>query len=543
MRSLIYSYVCLLFIAAGFKARGQSPVVLDSSNLPIVAMKLPFLWPPWDPIPDTPKVTLDMGIIDKGYNVMNHIGDPLNGYAGKIGIEKRGSISQVSWFQQKSYGLETRDSLLNDLDVSLIGMPPEHDWVLYAPFDDESLMRNVLVYQLGREMGYWTPRTKFCEVQFYDWAWNPDYRGVYVMMEKIKRDANRVNISKLDTNDNSGDQLTGGYIFAVDKNIWAQDSGWKSPKDTSVFFSYKYPKGDEITPQQKYYIQQYVDTFETVLQGPNFADPLTGYRKYIEPASFMDFFFFQELTKSVDAFRRSAYLYKNKNSKGGKLVAGPLWDFNSSLYNAKLCTFESDTGWAYPVVCWVNAGFHVPFWWGRFLQDTVYANDLKCRWMQWRTTVFDTAHIFHLIDSMAAYIQQGSVRHFARFQLNTTLQPNVDTLKWWITKRLNWLDANMPGNCYNFAVSETGHPEGSVSVYPNPGKGLFTVALALTTDKRLKVEILDVLGRAVKTLHEGVLTTATSNLTADLGDQPAGVYLVRISGDGLNYTRRIVLEK
>ena len=523
-------------------AYAQSPIVLDSSNLPIVGMKLPFLWPPWDPIPDTPKVTVDMGIIDNGYNNINHMTDPLNGYLGKIGIEKRGSISQASWYQQKSYGLETRDTLGNNLDWPILGMPAEHDWILYGPFDDHTLMRNVLVYQLGRDMGYWAPRTKFCEVQMYDWAWNPDYRGVYVMMEKIKRDANRVNISKLTSADTAGDALTGGYIFAVDRNIWAQDSGWKSPKDTNVFFSYKYPKGEDIMPQQKKYIQQYVDSFETVLLTPGFANPVTGFRKYIEQYSFMDFFFFQEFTKNIDAFRRSAYLTKKKDSKGGKLSATPLWDFNSSLSNAKLCTFEQDTGWAYQTVCWLTASYHVPSWWARFLQDSVYTHDLKCRWMQWRQTVLDTTHIFHLLDSMTSYIAPASVRHFARFGITTTLKPNVDTLKWWIIKRLAWLDAHMPGSCLNFGIDEKTQFENSLQLFPNPSHEETIIAFTLSSAANFRLEVYDLFGRVVKSFAPSEFHTGPNKLKFDVSNLSAGVYLLKASGEGFTTLRKLIRE-
>ena len=391
-------------------------------------------------------------------------------------------------------------------------------------------------------MGYYTPRTRFCEVQFYDWLWQPDYRGVYVMMEKIKRDGNRVNIAKLDSTDNNGDQLTGGYIIAVDKNIWAQDSGWTSSKDTGVFFSYKYPKQDDITPQQKYYIREYVDTFETVLQGPNFADPATGFRKYAEQYSFMDFFFMQEFTKNIDAFRRSAYMYKDKDSKGGKLVAGPLWDFNSSLYNVKLCTFEQDTGWAYQTVCWLTSSYHIPFWWDRFLQDTVYANDLKCRWMQRRATVLDTGHIYHLIDSMAAYISQGAARHFLKYDTLSSMQPAVDSLKWWISKRLDWLDANMPGNCYSFSVNEANASVNALRVYPNPSTGLITIRRDLGFDASITVEVFDVYGRRVKSLMTEP-SGGKKEVTIDLGGYTSGVYFLRASAPALNWSEKIILTR
>ncbi len=518
-------------------------VVLDSTTLPIVAMKLPFLWPPWDPIPDTPKVTVDMGIVNNGYNVMNHITDPKNGYLGKIGIEKRGSISQAFWYLQKSYGFETRDTLGNNVNAVILGMPKEHDWVLYGPYDDHSLMRNVIIYSLGRDMGYWTPRTKFCEVQFYNWAWTPDYRGVYVMMEKIKRDNNRVNIPKLDLNDNAGDSLTGGYIFAVDKNIWASDSGWKSPKDTGVFFSYKYPKADVITTQQKNYLKQYVDSFETSLKSPGFNNLTTGFRKYSNPTTFMDFFFMQEFSKNIDAYRRSAYLYKNKYSKGGKLNAGPLWDFNSSLYNAKLCTFEQDTGWAYKTVCYLTSNYHIPFWWGRMLQDTNYANELKCRWKQWRATVLDTSHIFRILDSMTNYVKKASVRHFTVFNINTTLKTEVDSLKWWMKKRLKWLDANMPGKCYVIpGVFEKSAFENSLSVYPNPNSGQLNIDFYLSSEKNIKMELFDLYGRILIKNNETQFRTGQNSVQLDLYNYSAGIYFIKVSGEGIAETKKIILQ-
>jgi hypothetical protein len=517
------------------------PLVLDSTRLPIVAMKLPFLWPTWDPIPDTPKVSVDMGIIDNGYDVMNHILDSLNGYAGKIGIEKRGSISQAFWYQQKSYGLETRDTAGNDYNYSLLGMAPEHDWILYAPFDDETFMRNVLMYQLGREMGYWAPRTKFCEVQFYDWLWQSDYRGIYVMMEKIKRDNFRVDIAKLTASDTTGDDLTGGYIFAVDKNIWAQDSGWKSSLDTGVFFSYKYPKGDEILPQQKYYLQQYVDSFETALNGPNFKDPNTGYKKYIDHKTFIDFFFMQELSKNLDGYRRSAYLHKDKNSNGGKIKAGPLWDFNSALYNAKLCTFEQDTGWSYKTVCWLTQEYHIPFWWDRFLQDSSYTDDLKCRWTELRSTVLDTTHIFHLIDSMHNYISEESVRHFTRFDLTNNIQVECDSLKWWLGKRLTWLDANMPGTC-TVGITEIQF-ENSLHAYPNPTNGSLALDFYLPEEKKLQVQLIDITGRIAYSEKAGTYAAGKNKIQMDLSGLPAGIYFLRISGKGIQCTRKIVLTK
>ena len=124
----------------------------------------------------------------------------------KIGIEIRGSSSQI--FPKKSYGLETRSSdWSEDLDVSLGGFPEEEDWILYGPYSDKSLIRNKLTFDLSNSIGY-----KASRVKFYNLFINNDYKGLYVLMEKIKRDQNRVDISELE-----GDNVNGGYIIKIDK--------------------------------------------------------------------------------------------------------------------------------------------------------------------------------------------------------------------------------------------------------------------------------------------------------------------------------------
>src|ERR1051325_2031103 len=107
----------------------QPLVTLDSTNLPIVGVYTNF-----QSIPNEPKINAIMGIINHGYNNINHVNDSVNDFLGNIGIEKRGSVSQL--WPQPSYSLETRDSLDSTMNISLLGMPKEHDWILYGPYDD-----------------------------------------------------------------------------------------------------------------------------------------------------------------------------------------------------------------------------------------------------------------------------------------------------------------------------------------------------------------------------------------------------------------------
>jgi len=414
-------------------------------------------------------------------------------------------------------------------------MPKESDWILYSPYDDRTLMRNVLTYDLARQMGYWASRTKYCELLLNDFLfWN--YKGVYVMMEKIKRDNNRVDISKLDADDNAGDSLTGGYIFAVDININAPDSGFISPNQPGLFYSYKYPKGEDITPQQEAYLQSYVDSFETAVADPNFADPVNGYRKFAVDTTFMDFFLFQELSKNVDCYKRSAYLYKDKYSKDGRLRAGPLWDFNSAWHNTAICPEYHDyTGWAYQQSCWVNSAFPVPDWWGRMLQDTTFTNELKCRWLHWRSEVLNTTNIFDKMDSIANYVGEAQVREYTQYSFTENFSTEIDTLKSWITNRLNWMDANMPGTCLPAGIAETPGLENSFRVYPNPFSYDFTIY-------NLKAAKYDL--TIYNSIGENILQQSGNNREETIRlTVPEGIYFLQIKSSGELFTTRVLKTK
>lgn len=353
-------------------------VSFTSSNLPIVVINTQG-----QQIPDAYKITADMGIIYNGEGVRNNLTDPFNNYNGKIGIEIRGSSSQM--FPKKQYGIETRDISGNDLDVSLLGFPAESDWILYAPYNDKSLIRDVLVYKLVNDMGRYASRSKFCEVVL-----NNEYVGIYVLLEKVKRDANRVNIKKLDPEDISGDALTGGYIIKIDKTDGENNAGWFSTylpfpqTQFKILYQYHVPKPDEIVQQQMTYIQNLIFNFETVMKySSNIADSATGYPKFIDTDSFIDFVLINEFVKNVDAYRLSTYLYKDRDSRNAKLFAGPVWDFNLAFGNADYHAGWLTNGWQLEYLTdyqnMYGESFLTPFWWRKLFDDSKFRNKVFAR--------------------------------------------------------------------------------------------------------------------------------------------------------------------
>lgn len=138
-------------------------------------------------------------------------------YSGRCLLNIRGRASLR--YPKNSFTMKTIDGEGDSASVSILGFPPESDWVLYAPYPDKTLMRDVLGYELHSEMGHWAPRTRFVEVfvsQDGERLSRRDYVGVYVLVERITRNKSRVDITKLKPSDNSEPEITGGYVFKKD---------------------------------------------------------------------------------------------------------------------------------------------------------------------------------------------------------------------------------------------------------------------------------------------------------------------------------------
>lgn len=447
------------------------------------------------------KITADLQVINNGSGSLNFINDLPNEYNDKIGIEIRGASSTM--FDKKGYGFETRDSLGDNNNVSLLGMPSENDWVLHGPYADKSLLRNALTYHIGSQMNGYTPRVRFCELFLDDQYW-----GVYLLKEKIKRDSERVDIANLTPIDTLGDELTGGYIFKIDRDL-VPDDGWFSPYGYG-YYAYHHPSVDDLHPSQSAYLENHFTNFEDMMASSDFNNPSTGYPSWLDVPSFIDYMMIQEITRDIDAYRLSTFMYKEKDSDGGKIHAGPIWDHNLSYGNEDFCDNGDFDGWAFQYNQTCNAPF--PFFWGRLVNDVAFRDDFNCRWQDLRSSTLNTDTIFHFIDSMVLVLGDAQDRNFDRWNvLGNYVWPNayigqdypqeVAYLKNWIAQRLDWMEANMIGNNINCFTTNTNEPQvnQTFKIDPNP----FTDYLSLTSSghQSLRIQIYDILGKVVQTIH------------------------------------------
>jgi hypothetical protein len=531
------------------KSEPSDTVAFVSSNLPLVLIDTKG-----QTIKDAERIPAGMGIINKPGGQRNFLTDPFTDYDGRISIEIRGSSSQQ--FEKKSYGFETQDANGENNNVSLLSMPAENDWVLYAPYSDKSLLRNELPYYLARSLGQYASRTAFCELFL-----NGAYQGIYVLMEKIKQDKNRVNIAKLNPEDVDGDELTGGYILKVDKpyNVGWQVNVTPPPGFGKAYFQYHDPKDDEVVPQQQAYIRDFIFQMESALAGPAFADLVIGYAKYLDVASFVDHFLIQEFTKCLDSYRFSFYMYKRKDSDGGKLCAGPIWDFDLAFGNYGEGAWEEP--WTTVTWCAETPAWYRVFWMKRLLEDEAFRSRLKSRWTGIRQGAFSNANITNYMEQIASRVAEARVRNFIRWPIigkkvwpnyfvGATYEAELDYLKNWILARLNWMDVTLTGSALTVGrnTSQSDQSAFLQQNSPNPFNRTTTIRYQLPGTGRVRVTIYNVLGQHVKTLENGSGVAGGSALLWDATDYnnspvPSGVYFCRLEAHDRTYQQKMLLVR
>ncbi len=391
------------------------------------------------------------------------LGETAPEYAGPCGVHLRGESS--AGFGQKSYALELQDPYGEDQDASLLGMPAESDWALYGPWSEKSLMRNKLIFDWMRALrgaDGTSMRSEFCEV-FIDQGARDEalsygsYQGIYLLMEKIKGGRNRVPIENINEHTTDPHMITGGYIIRRDK----VDSG-KDSWSTSLNQPLQSFDPDRFSAVQLAYVKAYINNFERALRSDNFTDPTKGYRKYIDPSTFIDAQWFVEISRQVDGYVFSTYWHKDRH---GLLRAGPLWDFNISLGNADYATGDRPEGWLYD-----NRNGHGQIWYPDLHKDPEYHMAHWDRYWHMRHGMLSDdaviatidGHMHRLLDGYTEPIgnrepesvQNPVARHFRKYPFIGTRQwPNppaesrirtyqgeIDYLKDWLLERLAWID-------------------------------------------------------------------------------------------------------
>ena len=371
------------------------------------------------PIADDPKVMARMRVVNRRGRRVNRPGRRANAYRGWIGIEFRGQWSQ-QW-PKKSFGVETRDRKGDDRDVRLLGLPEESDWVLHATHGDRSLLRNVLAFDLTRRMGRYAPRVRFVEVVL-----NGRYHGVYILMEPLEMGKRRID---------AGDDGVLLELTAPDKVDSGDEPFSAGRSGATVVFAD--PDPDDLSDEEKAAMRGLVQGFDAALHSPASNDPATGWRRWADERSVVDYVLLQELFRNQDAFHASTHFHA---TPGGRLVFGPPWDFDLSLGNGSVPDTIAPQGWIRDKHAWIAR-----------LKDPALMQALLARWEQLRADGLRT-WLQRSINRRVRVLRVPARRNFARWRVlrengvfegqprRASYRAEVRAMKRWIDQRIAWLD-------------------------------------------------------------------------------------------------------
>jgi hypothetical protein len=426
-----------------------------SSKLPIVIINTKYdaNTGKYEEILDVERIIADMKIIKRPGGSRNYLSDQNNteylNYNGKINIEIRGSTSQ--WLEKKPYGFSTKksDGTTNN-NVNLLDMPADNDWVLNALAYDQSLIRDFICYNLYNQMGRYTTRTQYCELVL-----NGEYRGLYLLQEKLKQGSGRINVTKIKSADIAPPTVTGGYIIKADKFdaydeiCWTMDS--YTPSNNYVEYICVLPKYDEVNVTQLNYIKNIFFEIEKQAKYKNAEN--TGIPSVIDVPSFIDYILISEYTANVDAYQYSTYFHKER---GGDLRAGPIWDNNLTLGNdlfqlgydrSKTYTWQFDNN--------DNEGSY--FW-----KDLFNTPKFKCyltkRWKELSQTgkPLSYSNLKNLIDSAKILISEAAVNEQLRWNTIPYFKEDINKIKAFADARSSWINGQFGSTslCDNVIVPE-----------------------------------------------------------------------------------------
>lgn len=430
MRSTIFQFIIFFFLLSGLSAQPFS-----DSNLPIIIINTDD----GRQIPDEPGIQGNMKIIYRGAGQRNYVSDASNdlyiNYSGRIDIELRGSSTQV--LPKKQYGFTTlkSDNITED-NVSLLGLPHENDWILSAMAFDPLRIRDYLCYNLSRKMGEYASRTVYCELVI-----NGAYRGLFLLLEKVKADDDRVNVIKITKADKYLPDLSGGYITKSDKNTGGDPVAWSmvSSGGTNVNFIHHLPKPENVTYEQHNYIRDKFEKLNAAAFIGN-ASAETGYPSIIDVLSFANYMLISEFSSNADAYQFSTYYHKDRN---GKLRAGPIWD-NDLTFGNDIFMWGYDRSktniWQFN-----NGDNEGPLYFKYLYRSNEFRCTLSRRWKELTVegAPLSYTYLISYIDQTVNYIGEAVARDRALWGVAGNYNADLLTMKNWIQQRTGWINTNI----------------------------------------------------------------------------------------------------
>ena len=381
-------------------------------------------------------------------------------YDRKARMNYRGSSSLRN--PKKSYAFVTGDKNCDSKKLGevktkkfgMFGVEAQKDWVLYASYPDATYMRNVLTFhQYAKMTGLWGVKCRYVELYI-----DGSYQGIYVFMDKITQDENRVNVNedtgfivKFDKTDEVDSyDGTKGYNEDYKRNTFVTSNTGKRHISTyeqyvDQAFEIEYPEREDLAEfdddgnlvddsawdAKVAEIKGLFTKMENAILANDYAKLAT----IIDYDSWADYFIMNEFSRNADAYRISCVF--TVNSASDKIVANPMWDYELGWGNQDTQT----TGLMVEDVKYYSDDFPTPFWWtgkgksgcNGILGDCKFRAKVLERWEQHigEDGALNSDVLNAKIDSLKTALSGSS----------TSASVSTSSLKSWVTNRTSGLNS------------------------------------------------------------------------------------------------------
>ena len=259
---------------------------------------------------------------------------------------------------------------------------------------------------------------------------NNDYRGLYVLIEKIKK--SKLGLPKCDTICKKSfmvkiDKPKEGWwekgCFRLKNNEYVTEDG---DRDLHYYFMTVCPKY-KVGKECAFKIYSIFDTISILIARKQFEEIR---EKWLDYKTMVDFSILNEFSKNVDAYRISSYFHKLPMSK---VRAGPPWDYNFSYGIIDIEGGLDTKGFMFDN--------HITFFWWRHLfhYDKVFAKMYANRWWTLRENILSNTEIEKNINLVYNKIKDAANRDCIKWS-HKNFESSILELKGWMFKRTKWID-------------------------------------------------------------------------------------------------------
>ena len=276
-----------------------------------------------------------------------------------------------------NYGVKKPYQISLSTKADLMGdSAPAKKWILLANSGDATLIHSSIAFDLAAELGL-----AAVNVRPVDLYYDGEYRGSYVLAEKVEINPGRVDIANLEKEiekSNEGvdletlpkakatnkygnefqyiegvkdpSDITGGYLLELDVAYYASEACWFKAywpgHYREVHFVVKSPEFASKNAIQ--YISEAVQEALNNIEANTFAEgaALANGEFAFDLDSFAKMYLLEEFLKNLDTYVSSTYFYLDSGSK--VIYSGPVWDFDASMgTRSDVPDSQQGTYWGY----------------------------------------------------------------------------------------------------------------------------------------------------------------------------------------------------